>query len=164
MSKPNLLYKKGRPTASGQAQIRRTLRPYYENGLSAYYTAEKTGIDVKTACKYFNEWSEQIEEAESSDFLERQKRDRIQIIISYDTDIVEITKLLDEVKIEIEKLQKEKKPVPRHLYTQKLEIIKLRSSLKEKKAAFIMQPTMDEALEKKIQEKIREHDQSRARS
>ena len=156
-----IISKKGRPSVTGQFQIRKTLRPFYENGLSAYYTAEKTGIDIKTVCRYFNDWSEQIEEAETSDFLERQKRDRIQIIISYDTEIVEMTNLLDEVNSEMEKYQKEKKPIPRNLPTHKLEIIKFRSSLKEKKAGFIMQPTMDEALEKKIKEKIREHEESR---
>ncbi|MGI0026338.1 MAG: hypothetical protein ACREAD_00660 [Nitrosopumilaceae archaeon] len=164
MSKSHVLNKKGRPSVSDQAQIRKILRPYYESGLSAYYTSGETGIDIKTVCKYYNEWSEQIEEAETSDFLERQKRDRIQIIISYDTDIVEMTKLLDEVNAEIENFQKEKKLIPRHLSVHKLEIIKFRSLLKEKKAAFIMQPTMDEALEKKIREKIKEHEQSRTSS
>lgn len=156
--------KKGRPSVTDQVQIRKILRPYYENGYSAYYTAQKTGINVKTVCRYYNEWSEQIEEAELADFLERQKRDRIQIIISYDRDIAETTEILDQVKTEIEKFQKDKKAVPRHLLTHKLEIIKFRSLLKEKKAALILKPPLDEALVKKINEKIGEYDESRESS
>ncbi len=162
MSKSHSRFNRGRPAVSRQAEIRRILRPFYEEGYSASYTAEKTGFDVKTVCRYYNEWSERLEEAEINDFMERQKRDRTQIIISSDHDIAEMTKLLDEVNAEIEKFQKEKRPIPRHLYPLKLDIIKSRSWLREKKGAFMMQPTMEEAIEKKIQEKIREHDKSRA--
>jgi hypothetical protein len=138
--------------------MKNTLRQYYENELSALYTSEKTGFNLKTVYKYFNDWSEQIEEVESSNFLERQKQDRMQIIISYDSQIDETRQLLSQVNLEIENCIKEKKTIPRHLFSNKLEVMKFRSLLVEKKAAFIMQPTMDEALENVIKNKMEKHD------
>jgi hypothetical protein len=160
----HLEHRKGRPSTSEQTQIKKTLRSCYHEGLSAFYTAEKTRINIKTVCKYFNEWSEEIEEIESANFLERQKRDRVQVINSYDFQIDEATKLLSQVNSEIENNYKEKKSMPRHLFSNKLEVMKFRSSLVEKKAGFIMQPTMDEAMEKKIKEQIEQHDNTREHS
>ena len=157
-------HRNGRPSTSEQVKIKKALRQCYQEGLSAYYTSEKTRINIKTVCKYFNEWSEEIEETESTNFLERQKRDRVQVINSYDFQIEEVTKLLSQVNSEIETSNKEKKSLPRYLFSNKLEAMKFRSSLVEKKAAFMMQPTMDEALEKKITEKIDQHDKTRESS
>jgi predicted metalloprotease with PDZ domain len=88
------------------------LSQYYENGFSSSYTSQKTGLDIKTVCKYFHELSDKIEKAEMADFLERQKRDWIQTIISYDFQIAESIETLGQINLEIEKSLKEKKDVP----------------------------------------------------
>ena len=42
-------HKNGRPTRTGQLHIQTILRPFFEQGLSASVTAEKTRINIKTA-------------------------------------------------------------------------------------------------------------------
>ncbi len=128
--------------------------------MSAYYTSEHTGINIKTVCKYFNEWSEEIEETESSSFLERQKRDRIQTIITYDSLISEAQKLSAQISTEIENGTKENKKIPGYLVSHKIELMKFTSALVEKKATFAMRPPMDDAVEKAIEEKMKKYAQS----
>jgi len=50
----------GRPTQKQQLEIQETLRKYFEKGISASSTSQRTGINIKTVCKYFEEWIEQI--------------------------------------------------------------------------------------------------------
>src|SRR3989344_2022262 len=83
-SSQNHNHRNGRPTKIGQLEIQRQLRPYFEREISAYLTSEKTGINEKTVRKYFNFWTQEISESEESDFLERQRKERIRIILSYD--------------------------------------------------------------------------------
>lgn len=143
------MHKNGRPPVASSIVIKDTLLKCYKDGLSAYYTSQKTGYNIKTVCKYFNEWSDEIEESEISDFIERQKRDRVQVIISYDSQIDDVMKFSSQINSEIETCIKEKKSIPRHLLGFKLDAMRFRSSLLEKKAAFAMlQPTDDELIAK----------------
>lgn len=151
-------YKKGRPTKMSQLQIQRILRPYFEQGISASVTSEKTGINIKTVCKYFDFWTQEISESEENDFFERQKKERTRIIVSLDNEILEVHKFLDDINDEIRKLQQQGKEIPKHLFSLRLDAIRLSSNLIEKKGSFAMQPSMDEAIEKKIQEMIRKHE------
>lgn len=141
----------------GQLEIQRTLRPYFEQGISVTLTAEKTGINIKTVYKYFDFWIQEINEQETNDFLIRQRNEKIRIIVSFDKLILEANKHFDDINDEINQLQKEEKAVPRHLFSLKLDAMRYISYLIEKKGSFSMQPTMDEALEKKIDELIKSH-------
>ena len=151
-------HKNGRPNVNTQNQIKNILLQCYEEGLSPYYTAKKTGYNIKTVYKYFNDWSEEIEESEIDDYIERQKRDRTQVIISYDSQIDQVGNFLSQVDQEIETSVKQKKSIPKHLFGYKLEIMKFRSALVEKKAVFALNPTMSEVMEKKIEERMRKYD------
>lgn len=71
---------RGRPSKCVQTQIVTELRPYFEKSFSATFTANKTGYDVKTVCKYFNEWSKQLVEYEDKNFIQRQKEAKEQTI------------------------------------------------------------------------------------
>ena len=148
---------KGRPTRIQQVGIQKTLRTCFERGISASIASKETGINIKTICKYFDEWIEQINESDTSNFLERQKKEQQRIIISFDNDILESYKLLDEIGLQIQVLQKEVKLVPRHLFSIKLELMRHISNLKEKKGAISMQPYIESALDKKIDEMISKH-------
>ena len=106
--------------------------------------------------KYFNAWSEQIRESESSDFLERQKNERVQIIVSFDEQILLVREHLDEIEDQIKKFKQENKMIPNQLLSLRLEIVKYISNLTEKKGLFTMQPTMEESLMNKIRTMVQE--------
>jgi hypothetical protein len=144
------LHKNGRPTTTASIGIKDTLLKCYESGLSPYYAAQKTGHNLKTVYKYYNELSGEIEKSDIADFIERHKRDHIQTIISYDAQIDDAMKLLSNIDLGIESYTKEKKPIPKHLIGYRLDIMKFRSSLVEKKAAFAMQQPPDDALIEKV--------------
>lgn len=155
MSRQN---KKGRPTLGTQSQIKSTLLQYYEANLSAPYAAKKTGYDIKTVYRYYNEFYEEIAKFETSSYFERQKQDRIQIIVSFDSQIDEAGMFLSQINSEIENSVKEKKSIPRHLFGFKLDAMRFRSSLTEKKAAFVTQQQIDDdSLKKKIEKNIEEY-------
>lgn len=147
----------GRPTKTAQVQIQEKLRRYFEYGITATLAAEKTGMNIKTVCKYFDEWSERLVEQQSSEYFERQKIERERIIISLDRQIVSVIESLDDIENEIQKYKDENKAIPRYLFSHRLEIQKFIASLIEKKGAFVLQIPVDEALKQKIAEMLREH-------
>ena len=65
---------------------------------------------------------------------------------------------------EIKKLKQQDKEIPKHLFSLRIDAIRLCSNLTEKKGSFTMRPPMDEALEKKIDERIKEHGNARTDS
>jgi len=137
---------------SVQAQIEKTLRPYFERNITATLSSIKTGINIKTVCKYFKFWVEQIRESEERDFLERQRIERERTILSYDNLILEEYELLDEIKDEIKKYKKEKKPISRYLLSTQIEILRNVSSFVEKKGLFSLKFSMEEILGKRVEE------------
>jgi len=145
--------KSGRPTKVDQIQIQNKLRKYFEIGISASLASQKTGINIKTVCKYFDEWAEQILEVESTAFLERQKKERTRVIMALDSLIIEAQGLLDSINSEIEKSSSEKKKA--YLFGIKLSTMKFISDLIEKKTSFAMKPIMDEALKSEISEMMK---------
>lgn len=134
---------RGRPSKATQIQITGDIRPYFEKAYSATFTANKTGYDIKTVCKYFNEWLKQIVEDEDRGFIQRQKEAKEQAILSLDYTIFEEYNLLQEINEEIEKLRKDCKPVPKHLTSTKFLIIREISNMTQQKLALAMAPTID---------------------
>ena len=152
---------KGRPAKQKQLQIAKLLRPYYERGMTATFTARKTGHDTKTVCKYFGFWNEEDLEAQDKDFLSKQKKERERTLLTLDLHADELYKTLDDINSEILKYKKLGKGIPRYLFSLRVEIIKTISAMTERKGLFAMQPIMDEHLEKKIEEVIKKHVQAR---
>ena len=144
----------GRPSRSGQVQIQSVLRKHFERNLSAAYTAQITGFNIKTVCKYFDEWADQINQAEQQDFVSREKKERLHIILGYDNLIYENYELLDEIKEQIKKFRKDAKAVPRYLIASYIEILKSISSLYEKKGSFSLNMPIDESVKKMVREEI----------
>jgi hypothetical protein len=149
--------KRGRPTKIQQVDIQRKLRTCFERDMPASIASEETGFEIKTVHKYFDEWTEQIIESESMDFFERQKKKHRRIILSFEYDIKEAYKFFDEINLEIENAQKEGKPVPRHLFSLKLDLMRFISNLKERKGAISMLPSLESSLNEKIEELIAKH-------
>ena len=145
----------GRPSRSEQVQIQKTLRTQFERGTSATYAAKVTGMNIKTVCKYFDEWTRQIFEIEKKDFVIRQKISKERAILNLDYMIFELYKLLDEIKAEIKTYKTEKKLVPKHLWSMNFDILKTIADFTQQKLAFGMTRTVDVSM-KEIIEKSRD--------
>jgi len=146
--------KNGRPTKSEQIEIQNKLRPYYERGLSATFTASSTGINIKTVCKYFEEWSKKIIETEATDFVQRQKKAKELVILNMDNIIFEQYRLLEEIKNEKKNYQKENKQIPTHLLSLQHQILKEISTTAQHKCDIECMPTLDFSLDQMIDKRF----------
>lgn len=147
----------GRPSRSAQLEIQNNLRKYYDLGLSARTAAQKTHINIKTATKYFDEWTEQIMEQQKSDFIEIQKIERARIIASFETQISDAADSLEQINSEIYKFQQKDQAIPKYLFAYRLDTQKFISSLIERRGAFVLQLPIDEKAKSMITEMVREH-------
>jgi hypothetical protein len=145
---------RGHPSRSEQMQMQKELRKYFECGLSAILAAQKTGVNVNTAYKYFDEWVQEISEQETMDFIERQRLDRERIILSYDRQILEAVETLDILNVQIQKCKE--KSMPGFLFSHKLELQKFIVSTLDKKGAVSAQIPLDDKIKQKISELIQD--------
>lgn len=145
---------RGRPSRFTQAQIREKLRSYYEYGISATIAAKRIGVNVKTACRYFDEWSKQDTMQQNSDHIEQQKIKREQIITSYDTQLVKAIDALEDVQSTIDKIKKDGKQIPDSLFTQRLNTMKFINTLIKERGSFELHLPMDQKIKETIQEAI----------
>lgn len=133
----------GRPTKTQQLQIQKELREYFERGMSAVFTSNKTGINIKTVCHYFNEWTVQLKQIEEKEFVIRQNREKERAIINLEYMVDKMYELLEQIDGEIKNYKKEKKPVPPHLFSSKLQTLSNISSLTQSRMSIGIAPTID---------------------
>ncbi len=145
---------KGRPSKNGQVQIAREIRPYFEKCMTATFTANKTGHDIKTVCKYFNEWSKQVFETEDREFFQRQKESKELAILALDCSMYEQSELLKEVDEEMKKARKEGKPIPKYLITTKFMILRELSNMRQQKFATAMEGTPNFDIREYIESRV----------
>jgi hypothetical protein len=145
--------KKVRPTKQEQVEVVRT-QGILELGFGASIASDKTGYNIKTVCKYYNQWTDEIIQSEQKDFVEREKDERERIRLSLDALLFEEFELLDEIKQEIAKYRKKDKEVPRYLVTTQIEILRNIFNITEKKGYFAMKIPLDESVQKMIEEKF----------
>ena len=88
----------GRPTQKQQIEIQETLREYFEKGVSATVTSHITGTNIKTVCKYFEEWSIQIKNINDIDFLNRIKLERERYLSVLDQQLLKLYQIQSEVE------------------------------------------------------------------
>jgi len=88
----------GRPSQKQQLEIQELLRKYFEKGISATSTSQHIGINIKTVCKYFKEWVEQIKEINDTDFLKRVKLERERYLTVLDQQLLKLYELQDEIE------------------------------------------------------------------
>lgn len=138
--------KSGRPTKSGQLDIEKKLRSCFLRGMSASATSVDTGINIKTVCKYFNEWYREQEEVETASFLERFKQERQRAISCYDAQIVEAYRLQEIIKEEIESVRKNGKSVSQNLMKRFELSIRTISDLNDRRSSFAIRPKLDESV------------------
>ena len=152
-----MLCEKGRPSKSKQLEIERMLRPYFARTLSASFVANETGFNIKTVCRYFDKWSNEIRGVEDQDFFSRQRKQRDRIILSYDDLIFQEYEMLGDIKDQIKKYKEKEKEIPRFFVNSFQDVVKTISNLQEKKCSFSLQPLPEELIEQKIQEKLGAH-------
>ena len=121
-SKNNFNHEKGRPSLNVQLEIERTLRPYFENSISAPVTAQRTGFDIKTVNKYFKDWYKEIAESETIDFIAKCKEEKARSLVMLENQICS----LDEDKKQIQKLIDASKQTGNLAYLEKFIKIKLK--------------------------------------
>ncbi len=88
----------GRPTQKQQIEIQETLREYFEKGISATVTSQSTGINIKTVCKYFEEWVEEIKKINDIDFLKRIKLERERYLEVLDQQLLKLYQIQSHVE------------------------------------------------------------------
>ena len=88
----------GRPTQKQQIEIQETLRKYFEKGISASSTSQLTGINIKTVCKYFEGWIEQIRKINDMDFLKRIKLEREHYLAVLDQQLLKLYQIRSHVE------------------------------------------------------------------
>lgn len=96
----------GRPTKGEQLNIERTLRPYFENSISATFTAFETRFDKKTVLKYFNQWKEEILETENPEFFKKCKEEKQRCLLTYEKQISSLVTDKKEIELLIEAFKK----------------------------------------------------------
>ena len=78
---------KGRLTISKQLILQKDLRKYYEKGISAITAAKSADVNVKTACKYFKQWSKEIHELTSKKFQDQIIEAKVQNLLVLDNQL-----------------------------------------------------------------------------
>ena len=103
LEQPN---KQGRPTKKEQEQISLKLQPYYEKGINATNTSKNAGINIKTVCKYFNKWDNELLKSTNKDFLKRCRVEKEKSLIALDNEIASLDKEEEEIDIMKESMKK----------------------------------------------------------
>jgi len=88
----------GRPTAAEQLALQKNLREYYEKGISATATANRLDVNVKTVCKYFKQWSNEINELTSKKFKEQIIENKAQHLMVLDKQLQYLYYLQEEMR------------------------------------------------------------------
>ncbi len=110
----------GRPTVQKQLELQQELRIYYERGISATQTARYSDTNVKTVCKYFKQWSQEISEIDTAEFQSRVSEIRSQHLTVLDRQLNELYYLSDS-------------QTHLHNFRDKLSVIKMRLDIMDKK-------------------------------
>jgi hypothetical protein len=128
------IHESGRPTKHSQMQIRKELRTYYEHGIDPIPTSTDLGINIKTVYKYYNKWLDEDQEIEKKEFLQRHKRERERVVLSYDRLLVDVHRYIDNIDKLIESSISQNIVIPRHLLSLRLDSMKLVAGLIERKS------------------------------
>ena len=110
----------GRPTVQKQLELQQQLHIYYERGISATQTARYSDTNVKTVCKYFKEWSKEINEIETAEFQSRLSEIRSQHLMVLDRQLNELDDLPHSMRYQ-------------HNFRDRLSVIKMTLDIMDKK-------------------------------
>lgn len=144
-SKEPIKNKGGRPSRNQQLAIQQKLRPYFDAGYTASYTALVTHVNEKTAAAYFKEWTEKL--IDSTDFVFQQQAAKARLTVELDK---RIAVYVDQIKRLEAKIAVEPKPVWESLLTAANTAL---AKLSIDKAGILMTPTIDVKIKDILREK-----------
>ena len=136
--------KPGRKTKKEEESVQDKLTKCFGDGLSAPAAARIVGVDRKTAYSHYDEIVKQHKEKTFEDLFERQENDRTQMIAAFDKDLEEISELLNQIRNDKKWYLDKRKPIPKYLFDQEIDVMKYRSNIKDRKAAFVINLTPQE--------------------
>jgi len=154
----NKTHKNGRPSKAEQLEIQKRLRPYFENGISAFVTARETGINIKTVNKYFDEWYKEIKNSQQPEFVERTKFEKERAILVFDNQLLKLYKIQDNLeKQAIVTSGKVKHAFEKGYYKLQAQIVGMIVDLISTRINLANAVTADASLEQKTKELIKEN-------
>ena len=127
-----------RPSKREQLEIRDSILKLYLEGYSASYIIQKTGHNPKTIYKYINQYYKQIQNEKN--YSQQLKRTIIQTVLSFDKLLQQHRDFYSQVNNEINNTS----PVPRHLLSLKLNILKSITDILDKKFSYQTKVAMDD--------------------
>ena len=131
-----------------QISIERTLRPYFENSISARVTANETDYNIKTVSKYFDQWKKEISESETANFIVRCQEEKARSIVSYEKQISCLVGDQNEIELIIEAAKKAGNySLFEKFYKLKLKIIETKAKFVSARINLIHAHTADTVLE-----------------
>src|SRR5579864_5983180 len=150
--------KPGRPTKKQEEAIQDILTKCFGDGLSAPAAARIAGVDRKTAYNHYDEIVKQHKEKTFENLFERQENDRAQVIATFDKDLEETSELLNQIREDKKWYLSKHKPVPKYLFDQEIDVMKYRSTIKDRKAGYVVRPTGHEEYSREIKENTGDKD------
>lgn len=141
-----------RPTRHKQVDMEKTLREHFEKHHSALYTSELTGHARDTVSKYFNAFAEKMVEEINTNFINRQKIRKEQVIAQLEHDLAVLDDHLKEVTN-----QSLGDASNASLHSVRLGIVKARSEIKQQIADIDMTPTLDITISEIMESRLAEH-------
>jgi hypothetical protein len=85
-------------------------------------------------------------------YQERYDDERIQAIASLDKDILEATRLLEQIREQKLSFNAIKRPIPNYLINAELSVMRYRTDIKDRKSRYAMSATPQEAEQEKSEE------------
>ena len=150
-----ITHDQGRPTKQEQIEIERKLRPFFEIGDSATQTSRRTGLNIKTVLRYFDQWYEEIEKSEQSDFIKRCKKEKERALISLSNQICSLNYDKKDIEILIDaSKQAGNFAYVEKFYKHKLKVIEMIGKFSSARINLTNAPTLDILMEmSKLEEK-----------
>lgn len=150
--------KRGRSTKKEEMSIHDKLTKCFGDGLSAPAAARIAGVDRKTAYNHYDEIVKQHKEKTFENLFEREENDRAQVVAAFDKDLEEVSELLNQIRDDKQWYLGKRKPIPKYLFDQEIDVMKYRSTIKDRKASYVVRPTGHEAYSREIKENTEEKD------
>ena len=127
-----------RPSKREQLEIRDSILKLYLEDYSASYIIQNTGYNPKTVYKYINQYYKQIQNEKN--YSQQLKRTIIQAVLSFDNLLKQHRDFFSQVENEINNTS----PVPKHLMSLKLNILKSINDILDKKFSYQTKVVMDD--------------------
>ncbi len=148
----------GRPTKSGQLEIQDKLQPYFANAISAFATANETGINIKTVNKYFDQWYCEIKDSQQQEFIEKTKFEKERAVLAIDNQLLKLYKIQDDLeKQAIVTSSKVKHAFEKGYYKLRAQVVGMIVNLISTRINLVNAVTADASLEQKAKELIQEN-------